>query len=196
MKSIRGALVASLFAAVTLGASVAAAGQPWEPFDGVTKLVDWFAKLNAQFDHLVTVEKRAQLRRSVDRLRKDLYALEANTQLLQDQVPDERPSAEQKAHLTGLVDELMASVRRLGEAARLVGADLRLNEGEEVERALTFGLRTRAKTLTYLQQTLSKADTQPWNAQEVRERIGQGLQTVREAQLAVTKFRQKLGPPK
>lgn len=192
MNCIRQALFAYLLAATMLVPRTALAQSTWEPFDGVLKLVEWFVKMNAQFDKIVIVEKQGQLLRSVDRLRKDLYALEADTRILQDNIPDERPNAEQKHQLQKLVDELMASVGRLSRTAREIGADLRLNEGSEVEKALTYGLRTRARVLTYLQQTINESDTRPWNPQEVRARIDQGLQAVRAAQVAVTKFRQKL----
>jgi hypothetical protein len=193
MKCIRQAIVALLFAATTLAPASALAQETWEPFDGVLKLVEWFDKLNAQFEKIVTVEKEAQLLRSVDRLRKDLYALEADTQILQDNIPDKSPNAEQKGQLQKLLDELMASVTRLGSTAREVGADLRLNEGSDVEIALTHGLVTRRVVLTNLEQTINQG---PWNAQEVRARLDQGLQAVRAAQVAVTAFRHKLSSAK
>jgi hypothetical protein len=194
MKCIRQAIVALLFAATTLAPTSALAQLTWDPFDGVLKLVEWFEKLNAKFENIVTVEKEAQLLRSVDRLRKNLYALEADTQILQDNIPDKSPNAEQKEQLQKLVDELMASVTRLSSTAREIGADLRLNEGSEVEFTLTYGLRTRAGVLIYLQQTINQG--QPWNAQEVRAQLDQGLQAVRAAQVAVTVFRHKLSSAK
>ena len=163
----------------------------WEPFDGVTKLVAWFTKLNEQFDQVVTTEKRAQLIRKVDRMRKDLYLLEADTRIIQDSIPTKPPTAEQRAQLEQLTSELMRSVEQLSRSAREVGADLRLNDAGEVEHALTYGLRTRALVLSYLQTAIAESAV-TWNASEVRERLAQGLKAVQDAQLAVTAFRKKL----
>ena len=164
----------------------------WEPFDGVTKLVAWFTKLNEQFDQVVVAEKRGQLIRKVDRMRKDLYLLEADTRILQDSIPTQAPTAEQRAHLEQLASELMRSVEQLSGSAREVGADLRLNDANDVERALTHGLRTRGIVLSNFQKALAEPAA-TWNAPDLRKMLAQGLKAVQEAQLAVTAFRKKLG---
>jgi hypothetical protein len=198
MKNMLYLFLVLALAVTTLAPTNALAQSPWEPFDGVSKLVEWFANLNAKFDKIVIAEKQGQLLRSVDRLRKELYSLEADTQILLDNIPDKAPNAEQNEQLKGLSDVLMITVERLGHSAREIGADLRLNEGIDVEHALTYGLGTRRKALTYLQQALNEAAARPWawNAQEVRARLDKGLQAIRTAQVAVTMFRQKLASSK
>lgn len=171
----------------------------WDPFDGVTKVVDWFMELNSKFDRLVANEQRAQLIRSVDRLRKNLYTLEADTQLLLDSIPDERPVGARREQLMVFVDDLMETVERLSSSVRDIGADLRLNEAIEIEARLTYGLRSRKMVLTYLENCIGRSDsltdTSPhWDAVRIRGRIRQGLAAVKDAQLAATKFRQKLLP--
>jgi hypothetical protein len=164
----------------------------WDPLAGITQLVDWFSRLNDKFEQVVVAEDRGQLLRAVDRLRKELYALEADARILRDTVPDSVPTKEEREHLRNLAAELQKTVSRLTEASRRVGADLRLNEAEEVEKALTSGLRTRAAALTYLQRAINDSAHGQWNAPEVRLRLEKGIEAVRAAQLAVTSFRQKL----
>jgi hypothetical protein len=193
MTRVRSALIALAVYAVLFVPCTSFAQATWEPFDGVTKLVAWFTKLNDQFDQVVAVEKRGQLVRKVDRLRKDLYALEADTRILLDNIPSNVPSADQRQQLLQLTTELMQSVQRLGITARDVGADLRLNNGSEVEEALTYGLKTRALALTYLQRAIEGSASGIWDAAEARQRLERGLQAVKDAQIAVTVFRNRLG---
>ncbi len=198
MKRISQAIVTLWFAVTTLAPTSALAQTANAPFDGVLKLVEWFAKLNVQFEEIVKVEKEAQLLRSVDRLRKDLYALEVDTQILKDNIPDKSPNVEQQKQLQKLIVGLQTSVDRLKSRVREIGADLRLDEeglDEElgVESAVTYELRLRSGVLTYLEHTIYYG---PWNVQEVRDRVEQDLQTVRAAQVAVTTFRHKLSSAK
>jgi hypothetical protein len=168
----------------------------WEPLDGVSQMVSWFAKLNEQIDKVVETEKRGQLVRAVDRLRKELYALEANTVILRDSVPEGLPSAEERQYLQQLADELLQVVVRLSKSVRDVGAELRLNDAEQIESALTYGLRTRAQVLTEFQQALAQSEQGKWNPSVVRRRLDAGIQAVKAAQLAATKFRRDLDAKK
>jgi hypothetical protein len=163
-----------------------------EIFGSVEAVTEWFSKLNAQFDAAVKAESRAQLQRSVDRLRKDLYTLEADARVLMENVPDQAPSAEQRDRLDQLAQELQATVRRLTQNARAVGADLRLNEAERVEAALTSGLRTRGIVLEEFRRALLPPATAAWNGAAIRSRLSDGVEAVRQAQLAVTDFSRKL----
>jgi len=164
----------------------------WDPLTGVPQLVAGFSRLNEQVDKGVVAEKRGQLMRAVDRLRKDLYALEADARVLQDSIPDSVPNLDERNYLERLARELQETVGWLTETARQIGADLRLNEAEQVEEALTSGLRTRGAALSYFQRELEGAEQGRWNASNIRSRLGQGIDAVRAAQLAVTSFRQKL----
>jgi hypothetical protein len=188
----RRVLVAALAAGLPIGLRTALAQRffEWEPFDGITKLVDWFSKLNRQFDQLVASEQRGQLTRSVDRLRKELYTLEADTQLLLDRIPDEPPDDARRMQLRVLVRNLMATVERLSQSVRDIGAELRLVEAGEIEDRLTRGLRTRMLALTFLEARIE--GEAPWDAAEVRGRLKQGLAAVKDAQLAATTFSQQL----
>jgi hypothetical protein len=163
----------------------------WDPFDGVTKLVEWFNKLNGQFDQFVASEQRGQLVRSIDGLRKNLYALEADTQVLLDRIPDKPPANRVKIQLRMFVSHLMNTVNALSRSVRDVGADLRLAEASQIEpsqieRRLTFGLRTREITLNFVEAQIEGQT--PWDAAEVRDRLNEGLNAVRDAQLAATTF--------
>lgn len=168
----------------------------WDPLDGVSQMVAWFAKLNEQIDKVVETEKRGQLVRAVDRLRKELYALEASAVVLLDSVPENPPSAEERQYLQQLSTELLRVVIRLSKSVGEVGAELRLNDAEQIESALTHGLRTRAQVLTEFQQALARSEQGQWNPSEVRRRLDTGIQAVKAAQLAATKFRRDLDAKK
>lgn len=186
------AVLAIMLAQVT----PASAQSTWDPTHGVIALISWFTRLSEHVDKVVVSEKRGQLVRSVDRLRKDLYALEADTRVLKDAVPDTVPTDAERAQLGELASELQATVKRLAGTAREVGADLRLNESPQVEESLTYGLRTRVTTLTYFQRALQESLTGRWNASEVRARLDTGIAAVNSAQLAVTEFRRGLAKTK
>jgi hypothetical protein len=162
-----------------------------DPLENVTALVTWFTKLNSQFDELVASEKRGQLARKTDALRRRLYSLEADTQILRDGIPDNAPSEDQRDYLMSVARDLLAGVEALAEAVIDVGADLRLNDAIDVEEALTRGLRTRGRVLTDLERALQTSSSQ-WNSDTVRTKLDLGLRAVREAQLAITAFRRKL----
>jgi hypothetical protein len=172
------------------GNFTALAQRIWEPFQGITQLVRWFNELNDHFDQVVKHEQREQLGRSVDGVRKELYALEADTQVLLNRIPDKAPDGEKKFQLTAFVDRLLKTVGELGQAVRGIGADLRLAEADEIEARLTRGLYTREESLTFVQARIE--GQVPWDAAAVRGRLKEGLAAVKDAQLAATKFSQRL----
>jgi hypothetical protein len=197
MRTVRrviGMMLVAVAALTQSNPSMAQAG--WDPMTGVSQMVSWFSKLNEQIDKVVETEKRGQLVRAVDRLRKELYALEANTVVLRDSVPEGLPSAEERQYLQQLADDLLQVVIRLSKSVRDVGAELRLNDAEQIESALTSGLRTRAQVLTAFQQALAQSEQGKWNPSEVRGRLDAGIQAVKAAQLAATKFRRDLDAKK
>lgn len=175
-----------------LAPPLAQAQSAGEVFGAITALTDWFNKLNVQFDSAVKTEGRAQLLRAVDRLRKELYTLEGDARILLDDLPDKPPTSAQRSRLTPVAQELQATVQRLSRTAREIGADLRLNEAQEVEAALSSGLRTRALVLQEVRRALLPENESEWNGPQLRARMAQGIEAVRAAQLAVTSFSKKL----
>ena len=176
-----------------------AAQREWDPLAAVTSVVDWLEGLNASFDQIVQREQRAQLLRSVDRTRKDLYTLELDTRFLLDSIPDEVPSEATREHIAGYASDLLDTVNKLADHLRSFGADLRL-EGESVEQVegkLTSGIRTRARVLTFVEGRLKDVKDNPasWQPDVVREQLRKGLQAVGEAQRAITEFQKKLAEP-
>ncbi len=167
-----------------------------EIFDAVNVVTDWFSKLTAKFDTAVKVEGRDQLQRAVDRLRKDLYTLEGDAQVLLDDIPDQAPSTTHRARLDLLAKELQETVQRLTRTSRELGAELRLNEAEQVETALFTGLRTRNLVMRELRSALLPAREADWNGALIRLRMSQGIESIRTAQIAVTSFSRKLAQSK
>ena len=164
-----------------------------EVFGAVSAVVTLFAKLNAQFDDVVRYEGRGQLRRSVDRLRKDLYALEADARILAENTPDQAPHDERRARLDQLAQELQETVRSLTQTTRELGAELTLNEADQVEEALVTSLRGRAIKLNDLRQALVPEPGAVWNGAKMRDRMLNGVRAIKSAQLEVTRFSAKLG---
>jgi hypothetical protein len=188
----RRGLLAPLGAGLLIRDRMALAYSEWNPFDGITNLVSWFEKLNKQFDQLVASEQVGQLSRSIDRLRKDLYQLEADTQWLMDRIPDEPPDSKKKIQLRKSVDILMKTVLRLTDSVRAIGAELRLREADEIEARLTAGLYSRGQVLTFLDARLQDQARWGWDAAELRGQLKRGLAAVKDAQLAATTFSQQL----
>jgi hypothetical protein len=163
-----------------------------EILGSIDAVTAWFSKLNTQFDAAIKKEVKAQLQRSVDGLRKNLYALEIDASILIENVPDQAPNAEQRFRLDQLAQELQTTVQHLTKSARAVGADLRLNEAERVEAALTSGLQTRATILQEFRLSLLPPNTANWNGPEIRARLSDGVAAIKKAQLAVTEFSRRL----
>lgn len=196
MRSIRLSIGVLLLAIAATQPNLSVAQEGWDPIAGVSKMIDWFSKLNEQVDKIIEVEKRGQLIRAVDRVRKDLYALEAEAVILRDSVPESRPTTENREYLQQLSTNLLQVVRRLSVSVRDVGAELRLNNAAEIESALTYGLRTRGLILTEFQYALAESAEGKWNPSEVRGRLDVGIKAVKAAQLAATTFRRNLDAKK
>jgi len=199
MKALRLVLVVSLFFILCTPTVMASSG--WDPLDGISHLVTWFQQLNNDFDALVVSEKKAQLLRAVDRLRKSLYQLEVDTRFLIDSIPTECPDLEQRGQIKGYVKDLLRTVRRLSGNLREVGADLRLadqTERFEAESILTRGLGIRRAVLTEVEQELMEshfcapAFGSPWRPDWIRTRLQVGLNAVKDAQIAITEFQRKI----
>lgn len=168
----------------------------WEPLDEIGGITAWFRKMSAEFDQYVATEKRAQLWRSVDKLRKALYQLEQDSVTLRDLIPDAAPGEKERAMVGEKTSMLLETVRKLSESLREIGADLRLSDPNEmwrVEERIFFGFRTRAAALSYVQRELERSrDGGPWEAAAIRERLNKGIVAIRDAQKAVVEFHGQL----
>jgi len=119
---------------------------------------------------------------------------------LLDTVPDQKPTKEEHEQLGLYVRELLDTVSKLSINLREVGADLRLTSRAErldldqIDVNLSYGLRTRALTLSYVQEQLAAAQSGValWNPEPIRERLRKGLDVIKTAQLAITEFQSKL----
>ena len=192
MTRLKRIVVGLFFAAVTIAPSSALAQEAWNPFDGVLKLVQWFEKLNDEFDKIVTTEKKAQLLRSIDSLRRNLYTLEADSRTLKDEIPDKRPDQAQEHQLKSNINGLRRSINNLATAVLNVSTDLQLEaEGYEVIDKLEYGLHTRAMALSKLEQAM-ESEGEAWGAQDLRTQLEHGIKAIRDAEVAVTTFRNKL----
>jgi hypothetical protein len=142
-------VMALLVATFVLGPANALAQQDEEklrdPFKGVLELVEWFKKLNDDFDQLVVIEKKAQLERAVDRLGKSLYAYELDIAFFKNEIPWGDLAGDEKNRIRVIESKSRITLIKLAEAVRGVGAEVRLNDGIEVERTLTYGLNFRGK---------------------------------------------------
>ena len=197
MKTLRHAFAVFLLIAVYTPNVNASHDHDFEPLDGVSHLVAWFRQLNDHFDNIVENEKKAQLLRVVDRLRKSLYELEVDARFLIDSIPTDRPDEKQLVQIDGFVEDLLRTVSRLRENLREIGADLRLadqTERLEAEDRLSAGLRTRGIVLTELQRKLLEVrrGVATWRPDTIRTRLRVGLNAVKDAQIAITEFQRKL----
>lgn len=109
-------------------------------------------------DSSFDTEKKAQLLRSVDRVRKTLYVLEVDARMLRERILDNPPPREIRDSLDGLAEDLQDTVGELGRDVRRVGADLRLSEAENLDQIIFTGLRTRGEALTYFRAALRNRD--------------------------------------
>jgi hypothetical protein len=169
----------------------------WEPLDEVGGITAWFRKLSAEFDRYVSSEKRYQLSRSVERLRKGLYQLEQDALTLRDSIPDKAPTASERDAIRGKVKALLGTVAALSADLRAIGADLRLEDPNEmwrVEERLYYGFRTRAITLTYVERELERNEDEgaPWQAAIVSARLTTGIEAIKDAQRSVVRFQAQL----
>jgi hypothetical protein len=133
-------------------------------------LVRWFEQLNGEFDKVVANEEHAQLMRSVDDLRVNLYLVERDTQILKDKIPDTRPDEEKRNELGSRADALLTALEKIGTLVRAIGADIRLkDEGIPVEYALTAQpMRNKPTDLNYIEEAIRHYG--PWDAKDFLQR--------------------------
>ena len=160
---------------------------------GVTEAVDFVSKLPAlfrswvdQFDRIAESEQRRQFVRKVDRLRKGLYKLEVDKEFLLESIPDRDPDV---TLIHQNVADLEATLTGLRETLREIGADVRAERGAEVEAILRSSLSTRTKGLAEVADAVQRADYDPV---PIREALLRSLTAVRDAQVAVTDFYERL----
>jgi hypothetical protein len=165
-------------------------GEVLEPLDGITKIVEWFKKLNEDFDQIVDMEKKGQLQRSIDRLRQSLFEVESDTKALKALIPDSRPQDDSSVgKLVRYNMALSSSIETLSSAVRELGADIMLYNGEEAAAALGNGIVAKGGALVYLDNSLAGG---PWDGEAIRAKLDNGLGAIHEALLAVTEFERKL----
>jgi len=195
-RALLGALLVALMPHPLLAQRSLPSFDNWEPLDEIGGITAWFRKMSAEFARYVDEEKRAQLWRSVDKLRRALYQLEQDSVTLRDAIPDAAPSETERTIIGKQTSTLLETVRRIGESLREIGADLRLadpNEMWRVEERIYFGFRTRAAALSYVQRELERnSNGGPWEAPAIRERLNKGIVAIRDAQKAVVEFHGQL----
>lgn len=181
-------------ALVFLGSQPASSdARTWNPYRGVDELLIWFDNLNSRFDKIVDVEQRAQLIRSIDRIRKDLYIIEADTHIIIEMVGQNDPEGDDRKYMIELSEKLLTSILSLRNSVKQVGADIRLqDETYNVEQIIIIGLIQRKKTVTVLQSALSDGQIGNWNSSNIKKHLSLGLESISKAQLTVTNFRREL----
>ena len=160
---------------------------------GVSEAVDFIAKLPTlfwgwvdQFDQVAEREKRKQLIRKTDRLRKDLYILELDKRFLLESIPDENPDVDL---IRQNIDDLEETLEGLRHTLRAIGADLRAEQGQEVEEVIRNSLSTRTKGLREVEDAVQSPD---YDAERIRETLMRGIAAVQAAQIAVTAFHNRI----
>lgn len=161
-----------------------------DSYEFASGLVRWFTDLNRSWDKVVVEQERAQLLRAVDRLRRGLYALESDSRILVNDIPDGKPDAAQTAALKSSVEALQTSLDEVNVLARSIGADLRLHGGAVAEEKRARAGVSRSFAIKATRRQLD--DPEHWDANFVRNRLKAGIKQLESAQLAVTEFRQKL----
>ena len=165
----------------------------WDPLEASSQIVTWFSSLNQRFDTLVRQETRAQLLRSVGRLRQCLHLIEVRSTLLRELIPPAAPDPRTRRDLSERTISLQALVRELGRYIEQFGSDIQLqDEANRVGASLFAGLRTRSRTLYFVDTELSRAGTRPWPATELRAQLTVGITAIHNALGAVIAFERRL----
>lgn len=153
-----------------------------ETVDFITKLPSIFWSWVDEFDRVAEKEKRKQLVRKVDKLRKDLYRLELDKRFLLESIPDKNPDV---ALIRQNIQDLEGTLEDLRRALRDIGADMRAGQGQEVEELLRNSLSTRTKGLREIDAAVHNPN---YDAERIREALLRGIAAVNAAQIAVTAF--------
>jgi DNA repair exonuclease SbcCD ATPase subunit len=153
-----------------------------EAVDIITKLPSIFWDWVNEFDKVAEKEKRKELIRKVDALRKDLYRLELDKRFLLESIPDKAPDI---ALIRQNIHDLDTTLQNLRHTLRDIGADVRATEGQKVEDLIRNSLSTRTKGLSEIEAAVQNPN---YDATTIREALLRGIAAVNAAQVAVTAF--------
>lgn len=149
------------------------------PFEGVSRIVEWFDKLNAKFDEIVRIEPNAQLISSIDDLLAVLYAIETGIQTIEANLPEQPPDEKQKEFLEvqirKLKDDLLKAVNY---CVQDISPDLRLDDADSAKHLMP-DLNDKTIVLTFLDDMLNHG---PWDSKKATELLDKGLKSIRDLQ--------------
>jgi len=110
MKHFRRAVATLLLTAIIIAPSNSLETAQWNPFEALSRIDDWFDKLNKKFDEIVRTEPNKRLIGSIDDLLAVLNAIETGTQIIEANLPEEPPNEKQKEFLEVHIQKLKRDV--------------------------------------------------------------------------------------
>jgi hypothetical protein len=189
MKHSRGAIATLLLTAIIMAPSNSLETALWNPFEAISRIDEWFDKLNKKFDEIVRTEPNKQLIGSIDDLLAVLNAVETGTQTIEANLPEEPPNEKQKEFLEEHIQKLKRSLLdAVNYCVRDIGPDLQLDNADSADHLMP-NLNDKTIAVTFLDDML---DHGPWDSKKTTELLDKGLKSIRDVRNRVTEFRTKL----
>ena len=189
MKHCRGLIATLLLTATIIAPSNSLETEQWNPFEAVSRIVEWFDNLNKKFDEIVRTEPNKQLIGSIDDLLAVLNAIETGTQTIQANLPEEPPNEKQKEFLEVHIQQLKRDlVDAVNYCVHDIGPELQLDDADSADHLIP-NLNDKTIAVTFLDDMLNHG---PWDSKRTTELLDKGLKSIRDVRNKVAEFRTKL----
>ena len=189
MKHCRGSIATLFLTAIIIAPSNSLETEQWNPFEPVSRVVEWFDKLNKKFDEIVRTEPNKRLIGSIDDLLAVLNAIETCTQTVEANLPEQPPNEKQKEFLEVHIQKLKRDVvDAVNYCVHDIAPNLQLDDADSPDHLIP-NLSDKTIAVTFLDDMLNQG---PWDSKRTTELLDKGLKSVRDVRNKVAEFRTKL----
>ena len=179
-----GTLLLVAASALVIGASHAQTDPGVSSFvDGISKLMDFFKKLDSAIDQQTSVETRKSLARELVKVNDSLFILESNKQLLNESIADPDPDI---ARLSGRVQVIENEVKQLKNSIVKIKQFSLMSDdtldAQALQQQLTAGLDAKLGSLKQIEKALLNKTADPSAPIDRNALIKEGEEAVRQVE--------------
>ena len=150
-------------AALLIGSSHAQTGPGVSSFvDGISKLIEFFKKLDSAIDQQSSVETRQSLARELVKVNDSLLILESNKMLLTESVTDPNPDFDRMSRRVQFIENEVRQLRSsISRIKQFLLVDDKAIDAQVVQEKLTSGLDAKLGSLKQIEMALTNKTANP-----------------------------------